>query len=206
MRNSDYFLVVDPNDRRRASVSFELSKRGFHAEPCSSIDEFSRIIPDHSKILVWDEGSSINNVLSHLTSNGQWLPTIAYSENLDTDRISDAFRSGVSDYFSWPFDIEKLLKRLQDTEQHISSFERIRKKSAEAGSLLRTLSKRESEVLQSLSEGGSNKHIANELLISPRTVEIHRANMMKKIGARSSAEAVRIAVEAGQYSDTSVAA
>ena len=59
------------------------------------------------------------------------------------------------------------------------------------------LSKREREVLDWLSEGCSNKAIARELEISPRTVEIHRANMMDKLGAGHAAEAVRLRLEAG---------
>ena len=59
------------------------------------------------------------------------------------------------------------------------------------------LSGREREVLEYLSEGHSNKMIARELEISPRTVEIHRANMMHKIGANHAAEAVRIRIESG---------
>jgi FixJ family two-component response regulator len=206
MGKRKYFIVVDSDDRRRARVSFELNKRGAHVEPCATIDEFSRNVPEHSKVLVWDEGFSLDNTMSYFRAKGQWAPLIAYSNNFDPNRISDVVRSGVSDYFSWPIDFDGFFERILGSDEHSSAFERIRKKSVEAEFLLRNLSKRESEVLRSLSEGGSNKHIANELLISPRTVEIHRANMMKKIGARSTAEAVRIAVEAGQSIDVSVAA
>ena len=61
----------------------------------------------------------------------------------------------------------------------------------------RQLSTREREVLEWLAQGSSNKSIARELEISPRTVEIHRANMMNKLGAAHTAEAVRLQVEAG---------
>ena len=58
------------------------------------------------------------------------------------------------------------------------------------------LSKRERQVLELLARGSSNKLIARELSISPRTVEIHRANMLNKIGANHTSEAIRIAIEA----------
>lgn len=66
----------------------------------------------------------------------------------------------------------------------------------EARDRIASLSEREREVLEWLSEGSSNKVMARELEISPRTVEIHRANMMNKLGARHAAEAVRLRLEA----------
>ena len=66
----------------------------------------------------------------------------------------------------------------------------------EARDRISKLSAREREVLDWLAEGSSNKAIARELEISPRTVEIHRANMMNKLGARHAAEAVRLRLEA----------
>lgn len=66
----------------------------------------------------------------------------------------------------------------------------------EARDRIATLSAREREVLDWLADGSSNKVIARELDISPRTVEIHRANMMNKLGANHAAEAVRLKLEA----------
>jgi DNA-binding CsgD family transcriptional regulator len=65
----------------------------------------------------------------------------------------------------------------------------------EARGRIASLSTREREVLHWLAEGSSNKNIARELDISPRTVEIHRANMMAKLGAKHAAEAVRLRIE-----------
>ena len=67
----------------------------------------------------------------------------------------------------------------------------------EARQRLASLSDREREVLELLVDGGSNKRIARELSISPRTVEIYRANLMTKMGVRSLSEALRIAFAAG---------
>ena len=67
----------------------------------------------------------------------------------------------------------------------------------EAADLIRTLSPRETHVLALMTRGYSNKAIARQLEISPRTVEVHRANMLAKINARSSADAVRVGVYAG---------
>ena len=75
-------------------------------------------------------------------------------------------------------------------------FGEARRRMIEARNRISNLSRREREVLDWLAEGSSNKAIARELEISPRTVEIHRANMMSKLGARHAAEAVRLKLEA----------
>jgi FixJ family two-component response regulator len=72
----------------------------------------------------------------------------------------------------------------------------VRRRTIEARQRIATLSGREREVLEYMVAGRTNKLIARELEISPRTVEIHRANMMSKLGARQSAEAVRLRLEA----------
>ena len=76
-----------------------------------------------------------------------------------------------------------------------------RARAAEARQRISRLSMREREVLDRLAEGCSNKAIARELEISPRTVEIHRMKMMGKLGARHAAEAVRLRLEASGLGD-----
>lgn len=85
------------------------------------------------------------------------------------------------------------MRILQEAQAYIET----RHKMADARNRIAGLSTREREVLDWLTEGRSNKMIAHELSIGPRTVEIHRANMMSKLGAHHPAEAVRLCIVAG---------
>ena len=121
-------------------------------------------------------------------------------------------RPGALDYLSLPLETERFERCLARIEKEAEVFGAARRRMIEARDRIASLSVREREVLEWLAEGSSNKVIARELDISPRTVEIHRANMMHKLGARHAAEAVRLKLEAGLKSridpigDTSVGA
>jgi FixJ family two-component response regulator len=191
--------VIDPDSRRRARIAFEFAHRGQHAEIYESLDEFSSRIPDDGAIFVADEGgcSGPGEVRSVLDRLGCSLPVAAYSAEPSPPRIVEAMLQGALDYLSWPFDetlLETALARLsREGERRALQVER----EASARSVIEQLSAREQEVLELMVEGDSNKEIGHRLGISPRTVEIHRGNMMRKLNARSPSDAVRLALYAG---------
>ncbi|AOL95385.1 regulatory protein, luxR family [Porphyrobacter sp. LM 6] len=112
------------------------------------------------------------------------------------NRIVEAIKAGALDYLALPLDPERFTRSLARIAHEAEQFGMARRRMIEARDRIATLSVREREVLDWLAEGSSNKAIARELDISPRTVEIHRANMMTKLGARHAAEAVRLKLEA----------
>ena len=106
-------------------------------------------------------------------------------------------RSGAVDFIEWPItkaDLRDAICRAELDQFKIFARQRRR---AEARRRTNLLSTREMEVLLGIVEGGSNKSIGQNLNISARTVEVHRSNIMRKLGARSPADAVRIALHAG---------
>ena len=135
-------------------------------------------------------------ILERLSKLGVWLPLIAVEEQPRPGRIVEAIKAGALDYLSMPLDPERFSRCLTRIEKEAEVFGAARRRMIEARSRISSLSNREREVLNWLAEGSSNKVIARELDISPRTVEIHRANMMTKLGARHAAEAVRLKIEA----------
>lgn len=188
------FHVIDDDHRRRAEISRELLSRGLHAEIYEDTQEFYDIAQATGVVLA-----------SNTLSEGIWagvdrgaiaIPIALYSERPEIFEIVDAISSGAIDFLAWPFRsgaLERLLKRL---DAGASKTAEVRRRAVSL-TLVRRLSAREREVLVLLAQGGSNKSIGTELGISPRTIEIHRANLMKKLEAKSTAEVVRIALHAG---------
>jgi FixJ family two-component response regulator len=191
--------VIDPDFRRRARITFELAHRNLHAEIYEDLDEFASRIPDAGAIFVADEAGrcAAGEVTAKLDSLGRALPVAAYSAEPSPQRIVDAMLGGALDYLRWPFDpslLEAALARLSDEGQRRA---RLARRGASAKAAIEHLSAREHEVLELMIEGDSNKEIGRRLGISPRTVEIHRGNMMRKLNARSPSDAVRLAMYAG---------
>jgi FixJ family two-component response regulator len=190
--------VVDPDAARRAKIARELYSPSIHAEIYESVEELLERAPTHGSLLIADqEPAGAEESLDALRSQSRYLPVAFYSENPSPQQIVQAMLSGALDYLEWPFSAETLdrsVKRLQRQGEQVA---RVVRRKAEASQLVAALTPRERDVLEGLLEGESNKGIAKKLGLSPRTVEIHRANMMARLNAQSTSDAVRIGIYAG---------
>ena len=142
----------------------------------------------------------IGRLVALMAEHGFWLPVIATAADADPRRVVEAIKSGALDYLVLPLDRERLLATLRHAEDEAQALGLVQRQAVEARAKLAALTTREGEVLDLLVAGSSNKMIARELQISPRTVEIHRANMMTKLGAHHAADAVRLRLEAAMGS------
>ena len=194
-----FIHIVDQDMRRRATLSRKILELRSHAEIYEDCSEFTQRLPHEGLLLVAnDEAPSL---LELLNEGSIELPLIVYAEHPDMSEVVEAVQSGALDFLEWPIAQERLRDVLQRAEELGSrKIAQIRKRTA-ARNRVSALSSRERDVLLALLDGGSNKTIAEQLAISPRTVEIHRGNMMRKLGAVSSGDAVRIALYAGLDAD-----
>ncbi|MEW4447447.1 LuxR C-terminal-related transcriptional regulator [Qipengyuania sp. JC766] len=189
---------IEPSHRLRAELARVALDHGYHAEVYSSVDELVQsplsggiIVARHDPDL-----GGIGMVVDQLAEQGVWLPVIAMSEDARTRTAVAAVREGALDYLRLPVDPSRFRDTLARVGSEAIEVGQVRRRMIEARNRIASLSEREREVLTWMSKGRSNKAIAQELAISPRTVEIHRANMMAKLGAKHSAEAVRLSFEA----------
>ena len=132
-------------------------------------------------------------VQARLNRLGVPLPVIVMTAHGDVARAVQAMKAGAVDFLEKPFDDETLLNGIEaalaKAERRVGDREPV-----EAARRIATLSPREREVLDGLMTGRPNKVIAFDLGISVRTVEVHRARMMERLGTRKLADAVRLAV------------
>lgn len=197
-----HVYIVDDDEALRQSVEVLLDVAGgFITHSFESGEAFLAMVPDIAAgcVLLDLNMPGLNGlqVLRNLQAIDERFETILLTGQGDIGVAVDAMKSGAVDFIEKPYDNRMLLNALE------GGFSRIENREKEASAIqharenIDRLTPRERDVLLGLIDGKANKIIAYELDISPRTVEIYRANLMDKLGVRSVAEAVRIAFAAG---------
>ncbi|SDC23362.1 two component transcriptional regulator, LuxR family [Sphingomonas sp. YR710] len=197
-----HIYVVDDDDALRQSVELLLEAAGdFRVSAFASGDAFLEAAAElESGCVLLDinmPGANGLDVLRKLTSVTERFETLLLTGQGDISLAVEAMKAGAGDFIEKPYDDRALLDAIGAAFDRLE--DRVRQAGAvqEARELIERLTPRERDVLLGLIDGKANKIIAYELDISPRTVEIYRANLMDKLEVRSVAESVRIAFAAG---------
>ena len=192
--------VVDDDDSVRRSVGFMLKTSGYKVKPYSSGAEFlkeARSLDAGCILLdIRMPGMDGLEVQEALRGQGVALPVIIMTGHGDVPLSVRAMKAGAIDFIEKPFQKEVLVSAIEDGFTTLKRTDSGREKAKDASVRLQALTPREREVLDGLAQGLPNKTIAYDLGISPRTVEIHRANLMTKLQVRSLSEALRLAFAA----------
>ena len=198
MEQRQILHIVGGSSRSRAEQSHLGFALGHHCEIYAGTGELIEHVPDSGIILAFDDPADggVARVLRALSVIGKSLPVVATSFDPRPTCVVEAIKAGALDYLRLPLQEERLDSAIARISGEADAYAQARRKMVEARNRIAALSPREREVLDWLAEGCSNKMIARELSISPRTVEIHRANMMTKLGADHPSQAVRLRLEA----------
>jgi two-component system response regulator FixJ len=145
-------------------------------------------------------GLSGLDLVRKLTADGLVIPIILITGHGDVDMAVSAIKIGAFDFIEKPFDEKRLLDSIHAAIGHSQRNENEQKAFRELRSRAASLSERQRQVMELAAAGLSNKEIAARLRISPRTVEIHRAWMMERMGARNVADLVRMVMQLGDGS------
>ena len=190
--------IVDGEMRSRAEQARTAFALGHHAEVYDDLDELLERPPAAGVIVLRQRSLDVtlDELFDRLGTFGLWLPVIVCAIEPDLPRVVSAIKQGALDYLRLPLDPTRLARSLATVLREARAHGAERRRLNYARGRIARLSRREREVLEWLADGSSNKVIARELEISPRTVEIHRANMMAKLDAKHAAEAVRLWLEA----------
>ena len=197
--------VLDDDDAARESLAFLLSSSQLPVRTYNSASAFLTSLPQMvSGCIITDvrmpDVSGID-LLKRLTELDIKIPVIVITGHGDVPLAVEAMKLGAVDFFEKPFDGDKIVAAVQAA---LSDWRKGADRQAEKADLhnrLATLSAREKDVLAGLVAGNPNKTIAYDLGISPRTVEIYRANVMTKMKAGSLSELVRMALLPGPDPD-----
>jgi FixJ family two-component response regulator len=189
-------VLVDSDRLRRNDVARFFYHSGRHVEPYESFEELRNFWPQVGIVFLHDDDDALRAIFDLMLDRGCWLPVIVYAARPEPSRIVDVILMGAMDYLEWPMGSDELAARLALLTERKASFAELRRKAVRSQRLVDTLSQREREVLFALAHGATNKTIARDLQISPRTIEIHRSNMMMKLGVHHLGEAITIALYA----------
>ena len=197
--------VVDDDEAIRRSLSFLLKTSGFAVQLFEGglpfLKDAGHLAPGCVLLDVRMPDMDGLEVQRALRGRGVMLPVIIMTGHGDVDMAVQAMKAGASDFIEKPFEKAALLACIAAAQRQSVAERGLSARAMEAQARLNVLTDRERDVLNGLVDGLPNKTIAYDLGISPRTVEIHRANLMQKLEVRSLAEALRIAFHAGQGAD-----
>ena len=192
--------LVDDDASVRRSVGFMLRTSGHQVQAYESGAELLKNSAQlRQGCILLDirmPGMDGLQVQQALQEKGVGLPVIIMTGHGDVGLAVKAMKAGAVDFIEKPFEKAVLLSAIEHAMERLKRSAANQDRADEAAVRLQALTPREREVLDGLAKGLPNKTIAYDLGISPRTVEIHRANVMTKLGVRSLSEALRIAFAA----------
>ena len=201
MSASKLIHIVDDEESIRRSAGFMLKTSGYAVETWNSGVDFLKDVKrvETGCILLDVRMPEIDGlgVQRALAERGVTMPVVVMTGHGDISIAVEAMKAGAVDFLEKPFEKATLIQAIEAAFARMDAADSVSVRAANAEVLLAALTPRERDVLEGLAHGLPNKTIAYDLDISPRTVEVHRANLMAKLSVRSLSEALRIAFAAG---------
>jgi two-component system response regulator FixJ len=201
MQPEPLVYVIDDDDAVRQSLEFLLKTAKIKAQSFDSAKAFLEVLPQvKSGCIITDirmpEMTGID-LLRHVKELKLDIPVIVITGHGDIALAVEAMKAGAVDFLEKPFDDEMILSSVRAALNKDADSAWQKAELTQISEKLAALSNREYQVLEGLVAGKPNKIIAYDLGISPRTVEIYRANLMTKMGANSLSDLVRMAMTGG---------
>lgn len=191
--------VVDDDDAVRSSLRLLLKSVGLPTVAHASAQEFLAAWDgDQPGCLVLDvrmPGMSGIELQAELNQRGAIIPVIFISGHGDIPMAVEAIQHGAFDFLQKPFRDQDLIDRVQRALASDAEHRQLLQQRETLRQRFESLTPREQEVLELVTQGKANKVMAGDLGVSQRTVEIHRARVMEKMGAQSLAQLVRMVLE-----------
>jgi len=197
--------VIDDDDAMRDSLDFLLGSADFHVTLFESALIFLDALPaiDFGCVVSDVRMPGIDGIelLKRLKACGSLFPVLIMTGHGDVPLAVEAMKLGAMDFLEKPFEDDRLIGMIEAALKRAEPGAKSEAVTIEIRSRIASLSPRERQVMDGLIAGLSNKLIAREYDISPRTIEVYRANVMTKMQAASLSELVRLAMRGGVFKD-----
>jgi two-component system, LuxR family, response regulator FixJ len=197
--------VIDDDEAMRDSLGFLLANADFQVSPFESALNFL------DALSTLDFGCVVSDVrmpgidgielLRRLKAGGSLFPVVIMTGHGDVPLAVEAMKLGAMDFLEKPFEDDRLIGMIEAALRRAEPGVKNEAATLDIQSRIASLSPRERQVMDGLIAGLSNKLIAREYDISPRTIEVYRANVMTKMQAASLSELVRLAMRGGVLKD-----
>ena len=196
--------VIDDDEAMRDSLNFLLDAADFDVTLFESAQHFFDGLPSDFGCVVSDirmPGIDGIELLQRLKASHSSFPVLIMTGHGDVPLAVEAMKLGAVDFLEKPFEDDRLIGMIDSALKQAESGARSEAATLDIVARVEGLSPRERQVMEGLVAGLSNKQIAREYDISPRTIEVYRANVMTKMQAGSLSELVRLAMRAGATKD-----
>ena len=197
--------VIDDDEAMRDSLSFLLGSANFDVTLFESAQHFLDAISGIGFGCVVSDvrmpGIGGIELLKRLKSDHSTFPVVIMTGHGDVPLAVEAMKLGAADFLEKPFEDDRLIGMIDAARRQAETSARSDAVTTDIAARIASLSPRERQVMDGLIAGLSNKLIAREYDISPRTIEVYRANVMTKMEASSLSELVRLAMRAGVFKD-----
>ena len=205
MANKGKVYVIDDDDAMRDSLDFLLDAAGFEVRLFEGAQNFLTALPglDFGCVVSDVRMPGIDGIelLTRMKAGGSKFPILIMTGHGDVPLAVAAMKQGAADFLEKPFEDERLVAMIETAIRHAEPAMKNESLTQDIAARIATLSPRERQVMEGLIAGLSNKLIARDYDISPRTIEVYRANVMTKMQANSLSELVRLAMRAGLLKD-----
>lgn len=205
MSNKGKIYVIDDDEAMRDSLNFLLDSAGFHVTLFESAQNFlDRLAGLEFGCVVSDvrmPGIDGIEMLKRMKASQSTFPILIMTGHGDVPLAVEAMKLGAVDFLEKPFEDDRLIGMIEAAIRQAEPAAKSETITHEIAARVATLSPRERQVMDGLIAGLSNKLIARDYDISPRTIEVYRANVMTKMQANSLSELVRLAMRAGLLHD-----
>lgn len=205
MSGKGKIYVIDDDVAMRDSLSFLLDAAGFDVTIFENALKFLDVLPGLGFGCVVSDvrmpGVDGIELLKRMKSGQSPFPIVIMTGHGDIPLAVEAMKLGAVDFLEKPFEDDRLIAMIEAAIRQGEPAAKNEAVTRDIASRIATLSPRERQVMEGLIAGLSNKLIARDYDISPRTIEVYRANVMTKMQANSLSELVRLAMRAGLLKD-----